>query len=137
MEPRALTEREKETLLRLLPLDGFPGVRDYRSQANHLEVTEECTCGCATINFRVDVGAAPPSDYPGVPLLPLEARAVDPTDPALPVEVILFAREGVLESLEIVYYGSAPPPEFPDPGELELWDRRTGSDAAQRQEQRR
>ena len=57
-----------------------------------------------------------PNDSP----LPFEARGLDPADASLPIEIMLFAREGALSSLEIVYYGDTPPSEFPDPAGLEV-----------------
>jgi hypothetical protein len=83
-------------------------------------VTGRCDCGCATVYFDVDP-AAPraaftgPADTP----LPLEALGHDPADPSRPIEVVLFARDGALANLEIVYYGDTPPLEFPDPADLE------------------
>jgi hypothetical protein len=40
------------------------------------------------------------------------------------VEIILFAKNGALDSLEIVYYGDAPRQEFPAPHQLEALRRR-------------
>jgi hypothetical protein len=110
--PRALTEREREVLLLVLPREGFAEVDVYRAQVDAAMVTGRCSCGCATINLEVGPGV-PAATFLGTPLLPTEARGKDPSDPRLPVEIILFAREGTLESLEIVYYGDKPPTEFP------------------------
>jgi hypothetical protein len=105
----------------LLPSDGFPDVAIYRAQVDHASVTERCDCGCATVYLDVDPGMprvklGRPHNSP----LPFEARGEDPADPSLPVEIMLFAREGALASLEIVYYGDTPPTEFPDPARLEV-----------------
>jgi hypothetical protein len=100
--PRALTEREREVLLLLLPPEGFADVDVYRAQVDEATVTSMCSCGCATINLKVGPGT-PPATFVGTALLPIEARAKDPSDPRLPVEIILFAREGTLDCLEIVY----------------------------------
>jgi hypothetical protein len=37
--------------------------------------------------------------------------------------VILFARDGLLEMLEIEYYGDVPPAELPPPERLTTWNR--------------
>lgn len=42
-------------------------------------------------------------------------------------QIILFAREGFLESLEIVYYEDNPPSEFPEPEQLRLITRPGGT----------
>jgi hypothetical protein len=110
--PRALTEHEREVLLLLLPREGFEDVDVYRAQVDAATVTGMCSCGCATINLEVDPDA-PAATFVGTPLLPTEAHGRDPSDPSLPIEIILFAREGTLESLEIVYYGDRPPKDFP------------------------
>jgi hypothetical protein len=110
--PRSLTQHEREVLLLLLPRDGFEEVDVYRAQVDAATVTGMCSCGCATINLEVGPDA-PAATFVGTPLLPTEARGQDPSDPSLPVEIILFAREGTLESLEIVHYGDEPPKYFP------------------------
>ena len=116
--PRALTDREREVLLLLLPPEGFADVDVYRAQVDGATVTGMCYCGCATVDLAVDPGVARAA-FVGTPLLPIEARGHDPSDPRLPVEIILFAGEGRLDSLEIVYYGDTPPSEFPAARDLE------------------
>jgi hypothetical protein len=117
--PRDLTARERGLLALLLPSGGFLEADTYRAQLDATSVVGRCRCGCATINLVVDAGAArATTDHS--PLLPFEARGKDPTDPSLPIEVILFARAGALESLEIVYYGDRPPAAFPDMLQLEV-----------------
>jgi hypothetical protein len=113
MQPRPLTALEARTLVRLLPEGGFEGVMQYRAQAEHCMVHSMCPCGCATINLAVDQELAPRSNALGTPLLPIEGRAEDAT--GRPLELILFAADGWLSSLEIVYYSDATPREFPDP----------------------
>lgn len=101
----------------LLPPNGFTGADVYRAQADQATVTGMCSCGCATINLAVAPGA-PRAPVVGTPLLPIEGRGHDPSDPSLPVEIILFAREGTLEMLEIVHYGITPPEQFPAADDL-------------------
>lgn len=105
----------------LLPAQGFPDVEIYRVQLDRATVTGTCDCGCATVYLDVDPTApraalGGPVDSP----LPFEARGHDPADASRPIEIVLFARDGALASLEIVYYGDTPPPEFPDPAGLEV-----------------
>jgi hypothetical protein len=119
--PRPLTSREREVLALLLPAEGFRDVEVYRAQLDRTSVTGRCDCGCATIYLGVDPAALRASaGGPADSLLPFEARGQDPADRSLPIEIILFGRDGALASLEIVYYGDTPPPEFPDPTGLEL-----------------
>lgn len=112
MEPRPLTELERASLLRLLADDAFAGVAEYRAQVDHVTVVGGCSCGCPTIELAVDRARAPQSPNPGTPLLPLEGERGDGDDF---IQLIVFARDGWLESLELVYYADAPPTELPDP----------------------
>jgi hypothetical protein len=111
VEPRALTQTERASLLRLLPEDGFTGVVEYREQVDHTSVVGRCPCGCPTIDLAVDQSRAPQSPVPGTPLLPLEGEASVGENFQ---QLILFARHGWLESLELVYYSEAPPSTLPD-----------------------
>jgi hypothetical protein len=110
---RTLTQTERATLLRLLPSDGFSGVDEYRAQVEQTTVAGRCPCGCPTIDLQVDRSRAPRSPVPGTPLLPVEAELGEGEDYS---QLILFARDGWLESLELVYYSEVPPTELPDPG---------------------
>lgn len=128
--PRPMTNREKEMVRLLLPEDGFPGVSNYLRQAEHVGVVAPCPCGCATVALRVDEEKAPRTSVTGRRLLPVEARGPEPTNPDLPVEVILFTSNGMLESLEILYYGDTPPTAFPSPATLTTWTRSDDDSAA-------
>ena len=112
--PRELSRREREALLMLLPDGAFTDVEVYRRQAEHATVTELCPCGCPTIDISVDRDAVPRAAA-GTPLLPVEAYA---GDGEAHLELILFARSGYLESLELVYIDSYPD-QIPAPEE---WD---------------
>lgn len=112
MEPRALTQTERASLLRLLPEDAFPGVAEYRTQVDHVTVVGRCSCGCPTVELEVDRTRAAQSPALGAPLLPLEGEAGN--GDAF-VQLIVFAPRGWLESLELVYYSDTPPAELPDP----------------------
>jgi hypothetical protein len=118
MYPRPLSENELAILEKLLHGDGFAGAPAYRSQLPHVTVTGGCPCGCATIDLRVDPGAAVKPGRPVSPL-PVEGLAHDPGDPDLPFELLIFTEDGYLSSLEIVYYGE-PPPQFPPSDAVEV-----------------
>lgn len=87
----------------------FPGVGRLRKQVDSALVVGRCDCGCPTIDLTVAAGA-PCADAERSPL-PSELRdtSVDP-----PGEVILFVKNGYLQSLEYVSYRSNPPLEWPD-----------------------
>jgi hypothetical protein len=112
MSPRPLTLRERESLLTLLPDGGFAGVDEYRAQVEHAVVVGRCSCGCPSIDLAVDHSRAPHAPLAGTPLLPVEAQAREGDEH---LELILFAPEGWLETLELVYYSDTPPAELPDP----------------------
>lgn len=103
--PRSLTEIERAVLDFLL-LPDFPGVHELRRQAQTATVVGLCDCGCPTFKLAVDerVARAVLSD-----VVPVEVRSTGDTDP----DLLLFARHGRLESVELVWYGDEPPSEFP------------------------
>ena len=117
MQPRELTPEEVAILQLLLPEGGFPDVDVYREQVDHLMGTGKCACGCPTISLAVDRSRARPADCRGTPLLPVEAEA---GDPKLPVQLILFAPDGWLTSLELVYFDGRPPAHFPPLSDLRI-----------------
>ena len=117
MDPRDATAEEIALLKLLLPADAFPDVSIYREQAEHLKVTGKCNCGCPTVNFTVDAARAQQATFHGDPLLPVEAETGDGEDY---MQLILFARHGWLESLELVYYNSNPPKAFPPLADLRV-----------------
>ena len=121
MEPRPLSDHERTTLLLLLPEGAFPDVGTYREQVTAAEVVGKCPCGCATIRLRVDPSKARQASYVGSPLLPVEGRSRAGFPPR---ELILFAGDGWLDSLEIVYYDEPPPSSLPPEDYWEVWNKR-------------
>jgi hypothetical protein len=118
--PRRMTGREAETLEFMLSA-GFPGNEVLREQASRALVIEQCTCGCATIDFGLESDAPVAPEIEGAPLVQTRARDMDEH----PVGLMLFVRDGRLSSLEIVWYDeSQMTPEFPAP---EFWDPPTAS----------
>jgi hypothetical protein len=118
--PRPLTGREAETLEFMLSA-GFPGDETLRAQAAGAVVIEQCTCGCATIDFGLDADAPVAPQLADAPLVQTRARDMDEH----PVSLMLFVRDGRLASLEIVWYDeSQMTEEFPAP---EFWEPPTAS----------
>ena len=115
-----MTGREAETLEFMLSA-GFPGNEVLREQASQALVIEQCTCGCATIDFGVESNAPVAPEIEGAPLVQTRARDMDEH----PVGLMLFVRDGRLSSLEIVWYDeSQMTAEFPAP---EFWEPPTAS----------
>ena len=114
--PRPLTGREAQTLEFMLSAS-FPGNEVLREQASRAIVIEQCTCGCATIDFGMDGNAPVAPEIQGAPLVQTSARDMDEH----PVALMLFDRDGRLSSLEIVWYdesqmtGEFPTPDFWEP----------------------
>ncbi len=114
--PRPLNVREAEILEFMLSA-GFPGDEVLREQASRALVIEQCTCGCATIDFSLEPDAPVAPEIQGAPLVQTRARDMDEH----PVGLMLFVRDGRLTSLEIVWYdesqmtGEFPAPDFWEP----------------------
>ena len=118
--PRPLTVREAETLEFMLSA-GFPGNEVLREQASQALVIEQCTCGCATIDFGLGPDAPVAPEIQGAPLIQTRARDMEEQ----PVSLMLFVRDGRLSSLEIVWYDEAQVTgEFPAP---DFWEPPTAS----------
>ena len=116
--PRPLSDNEAAILAKLLHDDRFAGAAAYRSQLPHLTVTGGCSCGCATIDLRVDRGAPVEAGATGSPL-PVEGRTAGTDD----ADLLIFAEDGFLTMLEIVSYVGDPPPEFPPSDAVEVVSR--------------
>jgi hypothetical protein len=95
--PRPLSDRERSVLDALLGAD-FPGVEALRDQARSVQVEGRCDCGCPTIRF---------SSAPGRHRLVAEGASDEGQD------VLLFAGERGLDSLESSWTTDSPPVEFP------------------------
>lgn len=109
-QPRRLRPNERSLLEFLLTAD-FPERNPLKNQVEQVEVTEECDCGCGTVSLRVggkDLQSAVP-----------ERTVVEAYGDGL--EVLLFARDGLLSSLEIIGHGDARPLPYPLPDQLTLW----------------
>jgi hypothetical protein len=112
IEPRPLSAEERALIEFLLSVE-FPGRDELRDQLDRVEVIGICECGCGTVNLNVTgapVRAATES------LIPAEAMAEG-------LDVLLFARDGLLSSLEFVFYDDNGPEPFPKPSDLRLWMR--------------
>jgi hypothetical protein len=109
---RSLRDDERALLDFLLSTD-FPGRDELRKQAETVRVIAECQCGCGTIELQVEPGL-PPARVNGP--IPIEAYGDA-------IDVLLFARNGVLGSLEIVFYADPPERPYPRPDQLKLWKR--------------
>jgi hypothetical protein len=118
--PRPLTGREAEILEFMLSA-GFPGDEVLREQARHALVIEQCTCGCATVDFGLAADAPVAPEIQGAPLVQTRARDMEEH----PVSLMLFVREGRLSSLEIVWFDeSQTTGEFPT---ADFWEPPTAS----------
>ena len=108
--PRPLRPDEQAMLDFMLAVDD-PRVAPLRAQARHARVVSLCDCGCATVNLAVDRAAAPMA--PGLPYAVVDASRRRPFNGDDFYEMIVFARDGWLSSLEIVWYRE-PISVFPD-----------------------
>jgi hypothetical protein len=102
--PRALNSDEHALLDLLLSVD-FDGATDLRAQARVATVIGRCDCGCPTVDLAVPE-TAPAADLLGR-VSPVEGRVTTHGDEASG-EILLFLKDGRLDSLEYVYYDLVP-----------------------------
>ena len=112
MDARPLTPLERATLQRLTEPTLFEAAAEYRAQIDHAMVVGHCDCGCPTIDLAIGQSMATRSPRPGTPLLPVEGDLGEGDDHP---QLICFARDGWLQTLELVYVTPPPPAEFPEP----------------------
>jgi hypothetical protein len=109
---RPLHDEEKALLDFLLSAE-FPGHQELKAQAEHVEVVGECKCGCGTIDLQVEPHSLRANTEKHIPI-EAYGEALD---------VLLFAQNGILGMLEIVYYAEPPERPYPRPDQLKLWAR--------------
>jgi hypothetical protein len=91
----------------------FAGRDELRSQLDSVTAIGMCECGCGTVDLQVGESIA----RSGVES-PVPAEAYGDL-----VDVMLFARNGFLSSLELVFHDDRLPRPFPKPSDLKLWVR--------------
>jgi hypothetical protein len=109
---RGLNKKEQELLECMLTAE-FPGSEELQAQIGRVEVCAECDCGCGSIDLQVEGQSGHGVEN--------EQIAVEAYGKG--VDVLLFVRDGLLSSLEIVDQGDARPPAYPTPAGLKLWVR--------------
>jgi hypothetical protein len=107
--PRPLNDGEHAVLSFLLGPE-FNGVKELRAQVIGARVIGKCDCGCPTVDIEVDANA--PSSALIGPLAPVEVQ-VSPVGNEPAGEIILFLKNGRLDSMEYVYYSDRPPTHWP------------------------
>jgi hypothetical protein len=113
-KPRPASREEVAMVKLLLPENGFPDVDAYRNQADHLWVTGRCGCGCPSVDLLVDGNHARQAWFRGDPLLPVEAQGTGEDH----LQLLLFARSGWLQYLELVCFFEPARSTFPPMSEL-------------------
>lgn len=113
--PRPLLDQERALITGFLAHD-LVGVEELREQATHLSARRGCDCGCGTIEFVMDAVDVPRSTAAGP--LPIHATVRD-ADGNEVGGLILFVRDGLLESLEI--YSHDDPLPLPPADRVTWW----------------
>jgi hypothetical protein len=111
--PRPLSDHER-LLLEPLLAEEFPGADGLRAQARAVRVKGLWEGRPSVVLLEVTNRDAPRADV--VHTVPVEARVRDAEPPR---ELLLFVKGGLLESLEVVDYGSSDQPSLPAVDELE------------------
>jgi hypothetical protein len=110
IEPRSLSPKERALAEFLLSAE-FPGRDELKSQLEFAEVVGVCECGCGTVDLAIKASVARAVCREPIP--------VEAHKSAL--DVLLFVRNGLLGSIEIVDYEEKRPLHYPRPDDLKLW----------------
>jgi hypothetical protein len=101
---RALTANEMAIVERLLGF-GFPGSAEFLTQLPFTKARRWEHCSpehCGSLDLQVSGGPVAPGEYSPTFPLPVEGWVQD--DDGVPIEVLLFSRDGRLSELEFVVY---------------------------------
>jgi hypothetical protein len=107
---RPLSEKERELLDFMFTAD-FPGRDELRTQTSRVKVCWECDGGCGTVEFELKEPCIRAAAHEPIPV---EGYGKG-------VDVLLFVRQGLLSSLEIVDHRDARPLTYPTSKDLRLW----------------
>jgi hypothetical protein len=111
---RPLNERERGLLDAALAHD-FVGVEALRAQTVGVQARPGCSCGCGTIELVPQDQEAPRSSAASP--VPAEGRVRDGEGNEIG-GLLVFVRDGLLDSLEVYSYDEPPLP-LPDPGRVD------------------
>ena len=112
--PRALTAEETALIRRLLEHRDFPGRDELLGQVPIARVIGRCSCGCATVELATDRS---PADEAAQEPIPTEATVLDESEGGIG-GVLLFAKDGCLDQLEVYSYEDKPIGSLPSPDRL-------------------
>lgn len=100
--PRELSMPETKWFDVLLSVD-LVDKEVLSEQVKHAKVIGECTCGCKTINIRVDTSI---NQYPYSERIPVEMVAYEPGK--APIMFLLHVVNGYISELEVLRADSSP-----------------------------
>lgn len=121
IDTRPISAQEVAVISALLarPLEGRD---ELRNQVKRALVTRGCDCGCPTVSIVAD-RTMPPARLPDG--IVVEGQVyLD----GMPLEVLLFVRDGYLANLELVWYGAQAPRDWPDPSSMDVYWEPTSSE---------
>lgn len=113
--PRPLTQEER-SLLTFILVKFCPGESQFLEQLSQTVVTNECPCGCPTIDLWTEGAPAPPLRDAR-----LLWRGTGRTAKNLLVTVSLLQTGGQLSSLDVAYFGDEVCADLPLPESIEEW----------------
>jgi len=97
---RPLTDHER-ALLEWLLQNGTPEAKTYLPQVPHVTVVSRCPCGCPSIDLAVNgQTSTAPVESPATVLADIQSTSPE----GIPVGLLVFARAGLLDKLEIYPY---------------------------------
>jgi hypothetical protein len=106
-EARDLTPAERDLLDAMLDVEGLIDAKSLRLQAAAARASSSCACGCGSIYLIVDETRIPPVDAVSLPVV--EGDAFSNGGDVIG-GVLLFARDGMLDNLEVYSLADEPLP---------------------------
>jgi len=101
---------------KLLEHRDFPGRDELLDQVPAVRVVGRCDCGCATVDLAID--RSPAEEAVPKPI-PTEAAVLDETEEEIG-GVLLFAKDGCLNQLEVYSFEEEPIRHLPSPARLTI-----------------
>ncbi len=114
--PRKLNSNEQQLLGKLADAAGWSQT-EFRCQAKHAAVIEECAAGCGTVGLAVDADACPPAALHGTNPASAQGRLRSGEQ----VRIVILVEQGYLRQMECYLATGGVPRGLPNADALEYY----------------